>query len=187
MSDKLKDLEIKKLIKEYDYLLLEDEYKKQFIEEHTQSFLSSINEKRKEMGVEYKESQTINNKEKKQKEEEKIIEVNRETRRKIKDIFRKIVKLTHPDKTNSEKLVNIYIKAKKFYEQNNLLELYLICIDLHIDIDLSDFSINDMIKTIEVKKNELINLEKSYLWLWVNAKTDSEKENIIKIFIEKNG
>ena len=115
MSDKLKDLEIKKLIKEYDYLLLEDEYKKQFIEEHTQSFLSSINEKRKEMGVEYKESQTINNKEKKQKEEEKIIEVNRETRRKIKDIFRKIVKLTHPDKTNSEKLVNIYIKAKKFY------------------------------------------------------------------------
>ena len=65
--------------------------------------------------------------------------------------------------------------------------MYLICIDLHIDIDLSDFSINDMIKTIEVKKNELINLEKSYLWLWVNAKTDSEKENIIKIFIEKNG
>ena len=81
--------------------------------------------------------------------------MNRQTRSKIKDIFRKIVKLTHPDKTNSDKLINIYISAKKFYEENNLLELYLICINLNIDIDVSDFMVEDLIKTINKKKGRI--------------------------------
>ena len=187
MSNKLKELEIKKLIKEYDYLLIEDEYKNEFIEKYKPEFLKKINDKRVEMGVEPKEPKKEDEEKNIEKKENDVIEVNRETRRKIKDLYRKIVKRTHPDKTNSEKLIEVYIKAKKYYEQNNLLELYLICIELNIKIDLNEFRTEDLIKSIEKKKMELENIKKSYLWLWVNAETDESKENIIKIFIEQNG
>jgi len=139
-----------------------------------------------EMGVEYNNEipKEIN---KEDKDTGEIIQVNRETRRKIKDIFRKIAKLTHPDKTNSDKLINHYINAKKYCEQNNLFELYLICVQLDIVFDLSDFKIEELIITIKNKKNELINLEKSYLWLWVNSNSEEDKDNIVKLFILNNG
>lgn len=187
MSDKLKELEVKKLIKEYDYLLIEGEYKQEFIEEHKPIFLKEINEKRCEMGVEPKIDTPLTKEEKDLKKETDKIEVNRETRKKIKNLYRKIVKLTHPDKTKSEKLINTYIKSKKYYEQNNLLELYLICIELEIKIDLSDFKIEELLKSVEKKRMELQKLEKSYLWMWVKAENDVEKEKIIKSFIEQNG
>ena len=187
MSDKLKELEVKKLIKEYDYLLIEDEYKKEFIEKHKPTFLKEINEKRREMGIEPKIDTPLTKEEKELKKEESKIEVNRETRRKIKELYRKIVKITHPDKTNTEKLVNLYIKAKQYYEQNNLLELYMICIELDIKIDLSDFKIEELLKSVEKKRMELQNIEKSYLWMWVKTENDVEKEKIIKSFIEQNG
>ena len=44
MSDKLKELEIKKLFKEYDFLLVEDDYKKELIDTNKGEFLKKINE-----------------------------------------------------------------------------------------------------------------------------------------------
>jgi len=186
MSDKLKELEIKKLFKEYDFLLVEDDYKKELIDVNKGEFLKKINEKRSEMGIPPKIDSPLTKEEKEVKKEEKKIEVNRETKKKIKDLYRKIVKITHPDKTNSEKLVNLYIKAKKYYEQNNLLELYMICIDLNIIIDLSDFKMEELIKSVEKKRVELENIESSYLWLWVHSNTEEEKEKIINFLIEQN-
>jgi hypothetical protein len=185
MSDKLKELEIKKLFKEYDFLLVEDDYKKELIDVNKGEFLKKINEKRSEMGIPPKIDSRLTKEGKNIKKEEKI-EVNRETKKKIKDLFRKIIKITHPDKTHSEKLINVYIKSKKYYEQNNLLELYLICIDLNIIIDLSDFKMEELIKSVEKKRVELENIESSYLWLWVHSNTEEEKEKIINLFIEQN-
>ena len=187
MSDKLKELEIKKLIKEYDFLLIEDEYKKELIEKHKTEFLKKINDRRNELGISPKIDVPITKEELDIKKEENSIEVNQETKKKIKDFYRKIVKITHPDKTNSEKLVNLYIKAKKYYEQNNLLELYMICIDLNIIIDLNDFKMEELKKSVDKKRKELENLEKSYLWLWLHSETETAKEKIIKSFIEQNG
>jgi hypothetical protein len=185
MSDKLKELEIKKLFKEYDFLLIEDDYKKELIEINKVEFLKKINDRRDEMGIPPKINPTLTNEEKNIKKEEKI-EVNSETKKKIKDIYRKIVKITHPDKTHSEKLISLYIKSKKYYEQNNLLELYLICIDLNIVIDVSDFKMEELIKSVEKKRVELEKIESSYLWLWVHSNTEEEKEKIINLFIIQN-
>lgn len=187
MSDKLKELEIKKLIKEYDFLLIEDEYKKELVEKHKPEFLKKINDRRNELGIPPKIDPPLTKEEKEVKKEEKKIEVDRETKKKIKDLYRKIVKITHPDKTNSEKLVNLYIKAKKYYEQNNLLELYMICIDLNIIIDLNEFKMEELLKSVQKKRIELENLEKSYLWLWLHSETEDDKERIINSFIKQNG
>lgn len=184
MSNGLKELEIKRLFKEYDYLLVEDEYKKVFVEEHNVKFLKEINKYREKLNKPLQETQQIQ--EKKENNKNKVTEVNRETKRKIKNIYRKIVKITHPDKTDSEKLFEVHTKAKNYYEENNLLGLYLICMDLNIKVDLEDVKIEELKESIDKKKKYLNSLEKSYLWLWVNAESDLEKEKIIKLFIEQN-
>ena len=42
MSDKLKQLEIKKLLTEYSFLLSDGEYKKEIISENTPKFMESL-------------------------------------------------------------------------------------------------------------------------------------------------
>lgn len=181
MSNELKELEIKRLFKEYDYLLVEDEYKEVFIEEHRPNFLKEINKYREKLDKPIKEvsQKTENNK-------KEVIEVNRETKRKIKNIYRKIVKITHPDKTNSQKLHEIHAKAKNYYEENNLLGLYLICMDLNIKVDLNELNVEELKESINKKRKKLEELENSYLWLWVNAESNLEREKIIILFIEQN-
>ncbi len=116
MSDKLIELKIKKLLKEYEYLLIEDEYNENFISEHKSSFLKSIKDREVELGLrEAEESIMVENSDLEDNKDETEVEKpeppNREIRRKIKNLFRKIVKLTHPDKVNSEHLIEKYIKV----------------------------------------------------------------------------
>ena len=59
MSDKLTELKIKKLLKEYEYLLIEDEYNENFISEYKPSFLKSIKEREIELGLREAEESII--------------------------------------------------------------------------------------------------------------------------------
>jgi hypothetical protein len=182
---KLRNLEIKKLMKEYDFLLLDSEYKTEFIEKHKPEFLERIAKIRGEMGVEPPAPEISTEAEKKEKEEG--FKVDKDTKNKAKKLYRDIVKITHPDKTDDESLTEIYVKATKYYEEYNVLELTLICIDLDIETDLSDFNIEDLEKIVNAKREQLQGLEKSYLWLWVNAANDELKDNIVRAFIKING
>ena len=44
MSDKLKQLEIKKLLSEYEYLIVDDEYKQQIISDYSSQFINDVDE-----------------------------------------------------------------------------------------------------------------------------------------------
>ena len=125
MSDKLKQLEIKKLLSEYEYLIVDDEYKQQIISDYSSQFINDIDE------------QTGKKKEKKDggepevipPEEKEIIkkindeDLTDETKKRMKSMFRSIMKKTHPDKVQSEELVDMYIKSKEAYETNDILTL----------------------------------------------------------------
>ena len=190
MEDNLEELKIKKLLKEYEYLITEDEYKQKFIGIHKPKFLNDIRLKRIELGLIDEEEEKVSEKDKQSIEvelEKDKPQPNRETRRKIKNTFRKIVKKTHPDKTDSPGLVEKYIKAKKCYDDNDLLGLYVLASELNIKVDVSDFKIEELKESIEKKRMELSNLEKSYLWLWVNAETDEDKDKMVELFIQQNG
>ena len=190
MSDKLTELKIKKLLKEYEYLLIEDEYIENFISEYKSSFLKSIKEREIELGLrEAEESIIVDNSDleenKDTDEPEKPEPPNRETRRKIKNLFRKIVKLTHPDKVNSKHLTEKYIKAKKYYEDYDLLGLCVLCSELNIKIDVSDLKLDELLVSINKKKLNISNLESSYLWMWANAETEEEKNKFVEMFINR--
>jgi SAM-dependent methyltransferase len=194
MSDKLKQLEIKKLLTEYDYLVIDEEMKNEIIDEYRSVFMEKLGEK---IGV----SDTDENKPKeepKEKEEEsenvekkakeKLIkdeDLSDETKKNMKKMFREIMKKTHPDKVNSEHLVNIYIKSKEAYETNNILELSYNASKLDIPVELSDLDIEILKDLIKYKKTELDTIEKSWLWLWYSADTEKQKDSVILLYYHK--
>jgi len=183
MKEKLKKLEIKKIFKEYSLLLADDEYKKEMVNEHRSEFLTQIETKKKELGIKPEEPK-VENVESSGKTTETIIDIDENTKKKLKKIYKEIVKKTHPDKIDSEKYLEMYITSKKAFEENNIIDLYSICIDLEINFEYDDTDIQSMLNIIDSKKSKLKNLESSYLWLWVHSPNDIEKEKIVNLFIQ---
>ena len=183
MSDKLKQLEIKKLLSEYEYLIVDDEYKQQIISDYSSQFINEINEK---SGI----------KEEKPEEDEEIIppeerevikkindeDLTDETKKRMKSMFREIMKKTHPDKVQSEELVEIYIKSKEAYETNDILGLCFYANKLNVIVELSDMEVEILKDMIKKKKEELETIEKSWLWLWYKAGTEQAKDNVVKLY-----
>jgi DnaJ-domain-containing protein 1 len=165
MKEKLKKLEIKKIFKEYNLLLADDEYKKEMVNEYRSEFLSKIENKKKELGIKPEEVKIENIESSGQTTEtvKTLIDVDENTKKKLKKIYKEIVKKTHPDKIDSEKYLEMYITSKKAFEENNIIDLYSICIDLEIDFEYTDTDIQSMLSIIDSKKSKLKNLESSYL------------------------
>jgi hypothetical protein len=186
MSDKIKKLEIKKLLQEYNFLLIDDEYKREVIGDNRSEFLKSIEDKKKELGVSSPEPEIPTEPKDKVEKEPKIKNVNDHTKRKMKKIYRDIVKVTHPDKIDSEEMLDTYIKAKAAYSDNNLLELYMICVDLNIDVELEGEDVENIMEDILLKRKEMSDLETSFLWLWVHAPTQEIKDEVVLKFINKH-
>ena len=179
MSKKLKKLEIQKILQEYSFLRIDDEYKKTLKEEHISDFLkqAGIHKDGNEQETEPKPVEF--------KKDEKVIDdkdISKYSKLKMKNIYREIVKVTHPDKTDSEELNEIYVEAKKAKERNDLLELYFICGKLKIDIKLDEIDIKALNKIIENKKKVLEQFEKSWIWAWANANSDEERDALVKKF-----
>ncbi len=191
MSDKLKHLEIKKLLTEYNYLIIDEEIKTEILDEFLPIFTEEVMGLTKEIEGEKEE---IDKKEKniklkegenKEKKINKVIEdelLPKETIVKIKKLFREIVKKTHPDKVNSEDLIEIYINAKDAYESNDILKLAYYANNLGIEVELTDLEIDLLKDLILFKKEELSEIEKSWVWKWYKCKTTEEKDAIIKMF-----
>lgn len=191
MGDKLKQLEIKKLIQEYNFLLLDDEYKKEIISENRVEFLEKVLKLKTELGIqpqeepkepENQETPPPNNKNKIDPNS-----VNKSTKDKVKKLYREIAKKTHPDRTTSEELVDLYMRATIASEEYNLFELFIICVELHIEMDLDMEDRETLMVLIEMKKNELKSIETSFIWLYVNSKTEEEKNKLIELFVKKHG
>ena len=185
MSDKLKQLEIKKLLTEYDYLIIDEEMKQEIIDEYKPGFMENLgekfNEEDKKNNVEEQEPQ----KQTEKKEVEKLIkdeDLSDETKKRMKKMFREVMKKTHPDKVKSEELIDIYIKSKEAYEANNLLELSYNASKLKINIELSELEIEILKDLIKFKKEKLESIEKSWLWMWYKAGTETEKNNVVKLY-----
>jgi len=183
MSDKLKQLEIKKLLSEYEYLIVDDEYKQQIISDYSSQFINEINEK---SGI--KEEKPEEDEEIIPPEEREIIkkindeDLTDETKKRMKSMFREIMKKTHPDKVQSEELIDIYIKSKEAYETNDILGLCFYANKLNVIVELSDMEVEILKDMIKKKKEELETIEKSWLWLWYKAGTEQAKDNVVKLY-----
>lgn len=102
--------------------------------------------------------------------------------KKIKKYYREIVKLTHPDKVQNEKLNEFYITATEYYNDNDLIAIYSICSQLYIDYELEDSDYALIKIKIENINNKISFMESTYTWKWYNVE-DSEKEKVIEQYI----
>lgn len=177
MNDKIKKLQIQKVIQEYNLLITDYELKNNMVEEYRKEFL-------KETFTEDREN-TQNTESTPKKEEVKIKseEIPQETKNKVKKIYREIVKQTHPDKIESEVLNNYYLEATRAYELNDILELYIICEKLDIQIEISNLELELFDKLIEIKRNEIKIIEDSFIWAWISSKSEEQKQEIVDRFI----
>ncbi len=187
MSDKLKKLQIKKLVQEYDFLCSEDEYRKTLIDDSKNTFLDEVNRTRKELNMPPPNLKPIiEPNEDVVKKDNKPKNVSELTKNKIKKIYREIVKLTHPDRVNSEELIEVYHRATIATDNYNILELFQICVDLkiYIELDLEDVDVLNFL--IQNKKDEIKKIDSSFIWLWINAKEEGEKNKVVELFVKQN-
>ena len=68
----------------------------------------------------------------------------------------------------------------------DVYELLTICdhLDIEYRIDINQKDILE--ENLDKKKSQLKSLESSFIWLWINAKTDADKESIVDLFVQKH-
>ena len=188
MANRLKQLEIKKLLTEYDYLNIDGEIKQEIIDKYKPVFMEDLKEyddPNKEKTVEENVGEPMNM----EKVVEKIIkdeDLSDHTKKRMKKMFRDVMKKTHPDKVKSEELVEIYIKSKEAYELNDLLSLSHYANKLNIEVRLNVVEIKILKDLLAKKKESLEVIESSWLWLWYNSKTKEEKKKVVELYYEKH-
>jgi hypothetical protein len=191
MGDKLKTLEIKKLIQEYNFLLLDDEFKKEVISENRPEFLEKTQKLRSDLGIindpdpqPEKKEEEVNLPKKPKIEPDSV---DKSVKDKVKKLYREIVKKTHPDKVDSEDLINLYMSATIAADEYNLMELFIICDQLSINFEIDFEDKGTLIALIEMKKKELKDIEASFIWIYYMAKTEEEKNKLVELFVKKHG
>jgi hypothetical protein len=208
--DRLRNLEIKKLLKELDFMETDYEYRSEIVSGVDSEFMNCINEflfKNPELKEIYdkkitdKIDKTINDIKSKEINDtggdindninDGVDDVNgdtdlfenKEKSPEVKRVYREIVKLTHPDKINDKKLNDFYIKSTELYNNNDKIGLYKICDELKIEykIDENDAEIiEDKINTLKRKINFL---ESTFTWKWFNTKDQKLRDKILLDFI----
>lgn len=210
---KIKLLQLKKLLKELEYIESDFEYRSELISEADNEFIKSINnfldvhpdiKDIYDKKINEKINQSIKNNQESIptteeievtqniQEEETIYEsiVDNmvsdlvETNVKLKKLYREIVKLTHPDKIKKPTLNDLYIKATEFYNFNDKIGIYRICSELNIDYDIDDGDEIFISERIESLKKRISFLESTFTYKWFESESEDEKNKIMVEYIK---
>jgi hypothetical protein len=202
---KLKSLQVKKLLKELDYIESELEYRHELVSEADNQFMIYISEFLEEnpelkklytSRIDARVEQIINKKIEKSSAElddnssvSQEIEENSENQiivpSKIKSLYREIVKLTHPDIIKRKNMNDIYINATKYYTLNDKVGIFKICDELNIDYDLDDEDVVEISDKINLTKEKLFFLESTLTWKWFNTDDDLQRKIIMVDYIKQ--
>lgn len=211
--DKLKSLQTKKLLKELDFVETEYEYTSEVVSDADTSFMSSLNsilekypdlkdqynkkldetiEKNIKSKLEDIEGEEFNTDIIEEKEEniddsietDEVIDNKPQPSKKVKKLYREIVKLTHPDRVKDEELNQLYIEATGYYDNNDKIGIYKICNDLNINYDIDEEDELFISLKIQELRKKISFLESTFTWAWLKTEDDAEKEEIILNFIQ---
>jgi len=196
---KLKQLEVKRLIKELDFLGSDFEYKNELVFEADNSFIKNVNDflddnpevkKIFDRKINDRLDKIIMNKVEKENiiDEDNLIideveEISIKKDNKIKKIYREIAKMTHPDKIDNKKLNDIYIKASNHYDNNDVIQIYSICDELGIEYDINEDDTELIINNINNIKQKIQFIESTTTWKWYYTEDEGLKNEIILNYI----
>lgn len=195
---RLQQLEVKKLIKEFEFLGSDFEYKNELVSDADNSFIQNVNQflddnpevkklfdrkisERLDKIISERVEHKVNNEENFITEEVENTTIKKDD--KIKKIYREIVKKTHPDKVDNKKLNDIYIKANTHYEDNDIINIYSICDELGIEYDVTEDDAELIRNNIENIKQKINFIESTTTWKWYYTDDDNIKNEIILNYI----
>lgn len=187
----LKYLELQRLIKELQFVESDYLYQSEIIKQTDRIFLESVDsilEKYPELKSLWNEKIEVKRKEIPDILMDDVIEseevvIENVGGKNLKQIYREIVKSTHPDKVKNLKLNELYIEATQAYEANDIVTLYKVCSELLIDFEFDQDEINKIKERIDNYKNQINFLESTYTFKWLKS-DDIEKDKIILNFIK---
>lgn len=100
--------------------------------------------------------------------------------RTMRNLYRRISKITHPDKVESEFLTSCFKKASTAYSENDAGALFAIAATLNIDV--SDIDATEITRELEdsiaSKMMNTMMMKSSLAWMWANAETEEEKNKV---------
>jgi len=197
--NKLHQLEVRRLLKELDYIKSDFDYKNEIVFEADNSFMRSLNEfleknivlkemfdKKVNSGID----DLIRNRsfesviESVSDEESEMVIVEKIVDEKLRKIYRNIAKKTHPDKISDVRLNDIYIMASKMYDTNDVMGIYSICDQLGIPYDLSIEDGEILKSQISMMKERVGFMESTFTWKWYHTDDEKEKSRILVEYIK---
>jgi hypothetical protein len=179
--DKLKFLEVKRLFKKLEWVEADYTYQSELISNadiHFKKSVSDFLEIYPDLKSIYVDDVSI---EKPSVDEEDELVINDKAN---KDLFRSIVKETHPDKVSNDMLNSFYIEANNAYEKGDYLELLRLSVTLDI-IPENDIPIQDIKDRINLYETRTDFLKKTFTWKWLES-DESGKKKVIVEYISKN-
>ncbi len=199
---KLKSLQVKKLLKELDYIESELEYRHELISEADNQFMLYINEfldenpelkKIYSNRIDLRVEQIINKKIEQSEEDEEEVQYELDNSSdnqitispKLKTLYREIVKITHPDIIRKKNMNDIYINATKYYSLNDKIGIYKICSELNIDYDLDESDEEEISTQINKTKEKLVFIESTLTWKWFNTEDVTQRKMIMLDYIKQ--
>lgn len=185
--DNLVKLQIINLFKKYDYIISEFEMKSEISNISQQIFKENIRKILVELKLDTAEDYKISDKpeEDTSSENEGDTSIELSVDEGLRHIYRKIVKLTHPDKIKNDYLNNLYIQATQAIDKSEKLNIFRICIILGIEIDMSDDIVDLLKREIKTIQKKILFLESSFHMKWHNSPKD-KKIDIILDYLKKN-
>jgi len=190
---RLKSLEFQRLIKELQFIESDYIYQSEIIREYNNVFLDSVETildrypELKSIYIDRNTNKFINS----SKIESNIDEIEADVLvikptidSDVKNIYRKIVKSTHPDKIKNPKLNELYLEATSAYEINDLVTLYKVSSELMIEFEWSESILEQVKDKILNYKSQISFLESTYTFKWLKSSSEDDKLKIILSFIE---
>ena len=201
--NKLHQLEVRKLLKELDYVKSDFEYKNEIVFEADNSFMRSLNEFL-EKNIVLKEmfDKKINRKidemirersterviesipEAVEEESTEITIVEKVVDEKLRKIYRGIAKKTHPDKISDVRLNDIYIMAREMYESNDVMGIYSICDQLGIPYEISVEDLGSLKDRISIIKDRVAFMESTFSWKWHHSEDEGERSRMLFEYVK---
>jgi hypothetical protein len=181
-------LEIRKLLKELDYLKSDYEYKNEIVFEADNSFMRTLNDfldknfVLKEMfdnKVNGKIDTLIKPSIAEDSEVYLVDKIDKVVDKNLKKIYRSIVKKTHPDKITDFRLNNLYIIASDMYDSNDIIGIYSICDQLEIPYELNIEELETLKSRISMMKDRVSFMESTFTWKWYHTDNENEKSKIL--------
>lgn len=197
--DRIKLLEIKKLFKELDYVQSDFEYRSEIISEADTNFLNGVNSfldghpelkelyeskvnERVNQFIHTESYEPITEQPQDDFEEEEIFIVDKSP--KVKKLYREIVKITHPDKSDNKSHNDIYVKATQYYDMNDKIGIYKICYQIGLEsrIDYEDkVEIQNEVNNL---KNKILFITNTLSYKWYISNDINIKNKLLLSFIE---